>query len=229
VEEKTQKEKIVEFFQSLNWPGVVFEDNKISCPSGDIVLFDKKNTTIKFHFYNQTQNSYEKRSNRQTLIISEKVEPANILRSRGRSGYDISWFDYIKDILYINDTFTKIKILTTGKKILRRTSEKIIQIPESIFSTISDDSYEVYKNGQSSKNRIETYLKNKLKLKYTKKAPKEVTTIGKGDFSFMVERFNLKNKDKKKDYEKFLDTEDIKNLEYFTEKLIKDEVFHQIF
>lgn len=229
MEEKTQKEKIVEFFQSLNWPGVVFEDNKISCPSGDIVLFDKKNTTIKFHFYNQTQNSYEKRSNRQTLIISEKVEPANILRSRGRSGYDISWFDYIKDILYINDTFTKIKILTTGKKILRRTSEKIIQIPESIFSTISDDSYEVYKNGQSSKNRIETYLKNKLKLKYTKKAPKEVTTIGKGDFSFMVERFNLKNKDKKKDYEKFLDTEDIKNLEYFTEKLIKDEVFSSDF
>lgn len=225
MEEKTQKEKIVEFFQSLNWPGMVFEDNKISCPSGDIVLFDKKNTTIKFHFYNQTQNSYEKRRNRQTLIISEKVEPANILRSRGRSGYDISWFDYIKDILCINDTFTKIKILTTGKKILRRTSEKIIQIPESIFSTISDDSYEVYKNGQSSKNRIETYLKNKLKLKYTKKAPKEVTTIGKGDFSFMVERFNLKNKDKKKDYEKFLDTEDIKNLEYFTEKLIKDEVF----
>lgn len=41
----------------------------------------------------------------------------------------------------------------------------------------------------------------------------------------MVERFNLKNKNKKKDYDNFLDLEDTKNLEYFTEKLICDEVF----
>lgn len=225
MEEKTQKEKIIEFFQSLNWPGMVFEDSKISCPSGDIVIFNKKEVVIDFYFYNQTQNSYEKRNNRQTLIISEKVEPNNILRNRGRFGYDILWFDYVKDILNIDDTFTKIKVGSTGKKILRKNSEKVIQIPESIFSVISDDSYDVYKKGQSSKNRIETFLINKLKLKYTNKTPKETTTIGKGDFSFMVERFNLKNKNKKKDYNNFLDTEDVKNLEYFTEKLIRDEVF----
>lgn len=184
MEEKTQKEKIVEFFQSLNWPGMIFEDSKITCPSGDIAVFNKKDTTIDFHFYNQTQNSYEKRNNRQTLIISERVEPSNILRARGRTGYDISWFDYMKDILNIDDTFTKIKIMDTGKKILRKGSEKTLQIPESIFSAISDDSYDVYKKGQSSKNRIETFLINKLKLKYTNKSPKEVTTIGKGDFFY---------------------------------------------
>jgi hypothetical protein len=226
MDEQTPKEKIVEFFKSLNWPEMVFEDNKISCPSGDIVLFDGKNISINFHFYNRTQNRYEKRNNRQTLIVTDKVDPSNILSVRFRgNGYDISWIDYIRNILSIDESFSKIKILTTGKKILRKTAEKIIQIPESIFLEMAEDAHEVYRKGKSSKNRLETYLINKLKLKYTNKTPKETTTVAKGDFSFMIERFNLKSKNKKKDYENHLDLEDLKNLEYFTEKLIKDEAF----
>ena len=225
MEEKTQKEKIVEFFQSLNWPGMIFEDNKILCSSGDVVIFNKKDVLIDFHYYNRQQNSYEKTNNRQSLIISDKVNIDNVLRTRYGSDYNIPWFQYIKLILGIDDTFSKIKVLNTGKKILRKTNEKMLQIPEPILIDILSDSYDVFKKGKSSRDRIETFLINKLKLKYTSKAPKEVTTIGKGDFSFMVERFNLKNKNKKKDYDNFLDIEDIKNLEYFTDKLIKDEVF----
>jgi hypothetical protein len=225
MEEKTPKEVVVDFFKALDWPEMVFEDNKISCPSGDIVVFDGRNIIIDFHFYNRTQNKYEKRNNRQTLVISDKVNLNAVLNVRYGNGYDISWIDYIKNILSIDESFTKIKILTTGKKILRKTAEKTIQIPEEIFTAIADDAYEVYKKGKSSKNRLETYLINKLKLKYTNKAPKETTTVAKGDFSFMVERFNLKSKNKKKDYENHLDVEDLKNLEYFTEKLIRDEAF----
>lgn len=225
MEEKTSKEKIVEFFRALDWPGMVFEEDKISCPSGDVVVFDGQNIVIDFHFYYRLQNNYEKRSNRPTLIISSQVDPNNVLHKRRGSGYDISWFDYIRNILSIDDTFTKVKVLPTGKKILRKTTEKTIQIPESILVDMSADAYEVFKKGKSSRDRLETYLINKLKLKYTNKAPKETTTVGEGDFSFLVERFNLKNKNKKKDYEKFLNIEDIRNLEYFTEKLIRDEVF----
>ena len=225
MEEKTPKEIAIDFFKALDWPEMVFEDKKISCPSGDVVVFDGRNIIIDFHFYNRTQNKYEKRNNRQTLVISDTVNLNVVLNVRYGNGYDISWFDYIKNILSIDESFTKIKILTTGKKILRKTGEKMIQIPEEIFTAMADDAYEVYKEGKSSKNRLETYLVNKLKLKYTNKAPKETTTVAKGDFSFMVERFNLKSKNKKKDYEAHLDIEDLKNLEYFTEKLIRDEAF----
>jgi len=226
MEEKTPKEKIIEFFKTLDWPEMVFEDNKISCPSGDVAVFDGKNISIDFHFYNRTQDKYEKRSNRPTLIISNKVDPNNVLNIRFRgSGYDVSWFDYIRSILSIDESFSKIKILTTGKKILRKAAEKTIQIPEPVFVEMAEDARNVYKKGKSSKNRLETYLINKLKLKYTAKTPKETTTVAKGDFSFMIERFNLKSKNKKKDYENYLDLEDLKNLEYFTEKLIRDEAF----
>jgi hypothetical protein len=226
MEEKTPKEKIIEFFKTLDWPEMVFGDNKISCPSGDVAVFDGNNISIDFHFYNRAQNKYGKRNNRQTLIISNKVDPNNVLNVRFRgSGYDVSWFDYIRSILSIDESFSKIKILTTGKKILRKAAEKTIQIPESVFVEMSEDARNVYKNGKSSKNRLETYLINKLKLKYTNKTPKETTTVAKGDFSFMIERFNLKSKNKKKDYENYLDLEDLKNLEYFTEKLIRDEAF----
>lgn len=205
---------------------MVFEDNKISCPSGDVVVFFGKNISVDFHFYNRTLNKYEKRTNHQTLVMSDKVDPANVLNVRFRgNGYDISWIDYIRSILNIDESFTKIKILPTGKKILRKNTEKTIQIPESVFIEIAEDSHSVYRKGKSSKNRLETYLINKLKLKYTNKAPKETTTVAKGDFSFMIERFNLKSKNKKKDYENHLDFEDLKNLEYFTEKLIRDEAF----
>lgn len=223
MEEKTPKEKVIEFFTSLGWPGIVFEENKVSCPSGDIAVFEKKVIIINFHYYNRLENKYEKRESRPTLYIPNKVDPMSILGAR-RSGFDIQWFDYIKDILTINESFSKLKI-SVGKKVLRKPTEKTIQIPETIFNEMAADSYDVFKKGKSSRSRLETYLINKLKLKYTNKAPKETTTIGKGDFSFMVERFNLKNKNSKKDYDKFLGTDDTKNLEYFTEKLIRDEVF----
>jgi len=225
MKEKTPKEKIFHFFKDLAWPAIVFEDGKISCPAGVILNYDKNNSIIDFFYYNRRENKYEKNSSRQTLIIEDGVDPLNILSIRSETAYDIQWSKYIKNILSINNKYSKIKITKSGRKILRKPTQKLIQIPESIFIKMADDSYDVFKKGRSSKNRLETWLINKLKLEYTNKAPKEVTTTDKGDFSFMVERFNLKNKNKKKDYEKFLDTEDIKNLEFFTEKLIKDEVF----
>jgi len=229
MEEKTLKEKIIDFFKTLEWPEMVFEDNKIKCPSGEIVVFDRNYISIDFHFYNKTQNKYEKRNNRQTLIIADKVDLNSVLNVRYANAYDIPWIDYIKNILSIDNTFTKIKVTTTGKKVLRRVAEKTIQIPQMILIEMANDSYEVYRKGKSSKNRLETYLINKLKLKYTNKTPKETTTVSQGDFSFVVERFNLKSKNKKKDYEHYLNLEDTKNLEYFTEKLIRDEVFSSDF
>lgn len=227
MEEKTPKENIVDFFKNIDWSDIIVSDEKISCPAGDIVTFDKDVIFVDFYFFNRTQNTYEKK-NRPTLILTKGVQPYTILNSRS-SSYDIQWFDYIKDILSIDDSYTKIKITENGKNILRKEKEKLIQIPQEIFGNLSDDSYDVYKKGKSSKNRLETYLKNKLKKKYTNKSPKETTTVAKGDFSFMVERFNLKNKKSSKDYEKFLTIEDTQNLEHLTEKLIRDEVFSSDF
>ncbi|MBU1046234.1 DUF4263 domain-containing protein [Patescibacteria group bacterium] len=226
---RESREKIIEFFKNLEWPEMVFEDEKISCPAGNIVIFDDKSVYIDFYYYKKSKNIYEKKNNRQTLVISYKTNIWDVLNVRYINGYDISWFEYIKNILDINNSFEKIKIIYGGKKILRKTKEKTIQIPESIFIDMASDSYEVFKKGKSSKNRLETFLINKLKLKYTNKMPRETTTIAKGDFSFMVERFNLKNKNEKKDYINYLDIEDTNNLEYFTEKLIKDEVFSSDF
>ena len=144
MEEKTPKEKVIEFFKALEWPEMVFEENKISCPSGDVVVFDGKNIVVDFYYYNRNQNKYEKRNNKQTLILSEKVDLLSVLYVRYGNGYDIQWFDYIKNILGIDDTFEKIKIVTTGKKIIRKVPEKTIQIPESVFVEIASDSYEVF-------------------------------------------------------------------------------------
>lgn len=223
--ESTSRENLVESFRSLGWPGMVIEDKKISCPSGDIVNFVGKTIEVNFHYFDRAQNKYEIRENRPTLIIADKVNPENVISIRNGNRYDIQWFDYLKKILNIDDNFEKVKIVKSGIKILRKSADKTIQIPESIFVNLSDDAYDVYKKGKSSKNRLETFLVNKLRFKYSQKVPKEVTTIAKGDFTFMVERFNLKNKAAKKDYNKFLDPDDTKNLQYFTEKLIKDGVF----
>lgn len=116
MEEKTPKEKIIESFQSLLWPEMVFTNNKITCPAGEIVSFEGKKTEINFIYYIKAENKYEKRNNRQVLILDNKVDPLSILRFQLNRGYDIQWFDYIKDILNIDSTFTKIKIVKTGKK-----------------------------------------------------------------------------------------------------------------
>jgi hypothetical protein len=224
-EEKSPKEILFDFFRSLEWPKMIIGDSKITCPAGEILRVDRGIFVIDFYYYNRNENTYQKRENKHTLLLDKKVEPLSVISIRYTNGYDIQWFDYVKRILDIDNKYSKVKITNSGKKIIRRNSEKIIQIPHSIFTEMVSDSYDVFKKGKSSKSRLETFLVNRLKLKFTNKTPKETTTVGKGDFSFMVERFNLKNKNKKKDYKKFLDEEDTKNLEWFTEKLIKDEVF----
>lgn len=227
MEEKTSKERIAEYFQSFETPGIIFIDEKISCPEGDFLTFGKKFTNVDFFSYDKEKNKYEKRNNRPTLIVHNDVDLFEVLDTRSSSYYDIRWFDYLRAILGIDEDY--IKITKTGSRIIRRKSDKLIVIPKIILDEIYSDSLSVFKQGKSSRARLVTYLLNKLKLKYTKKAPKETTTVGIGDFSFMVERFNLKNKHTKKDYEKFLNKEDVKNLEFFTDKLIKDSVFSSDF
>lgn len=223
MQQQTPKDVISDLFRSLEWPDLIVERSKITCPAGDVVTFENKKTIIHFYYYNRRQNTYEKK-NRPSLIIPTNVDPLTILYHSGQASYDISWFFYIKDVLGIDDSFEKLEITKRGG-IRRERSRKIFKISETKFEEISEDVREVAKRGKSSKNRIERYLLNHLKLKHIGRMPKETTTIDKGDFSFMIDRFNLKGKNKKKDYEKFLNTEDIKNLEYFSQKLIQDEVF----
>lgn len=55
------------------------------------------------------------------------------------------------------------------------------------------------------------------------------TYIEKGEFSFVINKLNLRTKKEKKDFLTFLDETDLKDLENLAESLIKKEVFSEMF
>jgi len=225
---KDPKEQLVEKFTALDFPRMTIVGDKVSCVDGEMLSFSNGYAKVKFYSYTYKTSTYNLKRNGLTLTVDENIDPNQFIRFTANS-YDISWFDYINAIFSISGTYTNIKIVKNGTKVIRRAKQKEIIIPEKKYLELMEDSSEVYKKGKSTKNKVETYLTNNLIRKHTTRKIKETTTTNEGDFTFIIKRFNLKNKKKKKDYSKYLNDEDIKNLEMFNEKLIKDEVFSKDF
>ncbi|MBX7148735.1 DUF4263 domain-containing protein [bacterium] len=225
-----QSDEIWKFFEGLSWPSIVFKSDRISCPAGDLLIKENNKYILNIIFFNRADNKYEKRNNRPTFEIDSEIDLLKLIYAKRGINYDFKYFDYIKRVLSINDEiFHKIKITKIGSEIRRYAKRGFLVIQEEIILNLINDSKEVYFKGKSSKNRLETYLINKLKVRYTNNIPKEVTTTDKGDFSFLIERFNLKTKKRRKDYEKYIDENDIQNLSRLAEKMIRDEVFPKEF
>ena len=215
------KTEFKEFFEILKWPNLEFKENEISIPMGKILELKNSEYYLNFYWYNRVESEYGKTPFPQ-IVFKEDFDIRSILNIQ-ENKYYVKNKNIFKPALNISENIKKIKIEQNFSGI-RNYSGTLKISPENITELIADLS-ETNRKISRHRNAITNYLVKKVHNKYLKKKIRDVTTVEPGSFEYLVDRFNLKTKKTRKDYEKFLNKNDISSLELLTENLIKDEIF----
>jgi|GEM_PF-1547472 len=193
-----------------------------------IVIAEESKEYILIHRvrYNRDTDSYESFSNPTTNKFSRKipvVEQKNIVLSvPGR--YWINRLSQVKTVLVAD---FDIGVIEIGKfnRISLGPAKKFVKIPIQTFFAMVADINDVKRRGESYKSSIERHLFNKLVKKYRNRDIVHVTNTSKGEFNFLINRFNLPIKKKEAEFKKYLDGNDINAIQDLTKSLIVNNVF----
>jgi len=228
-------ERIGSHLTALRWPDLVIEANRIFINRPEQLTIVEKNTDgyhISFVWYNSRENKYGIRSVLQKVVLAESVELSDVFYLDSR-GYKLSYDSYVKGILqlgYGGTNSNKVDKIEINPNILRQSQgNRILKIPLVKWIDIVKDAKDISDTSSSYGSSVARYLTNKFSKKHINKDTKSVTTTQKGEFDFLVHRFNLKTKKKKRDYEKHLSKNDISSLQDLVLSFIQKEIFEPDF
>lgn len=185
-----------------------------------LFLFLRIENENKTFIYRNLYDSLE------TIVFPQKFQINTILTKDLR----------LREYGQLNNVFkfknNKIKSITITDEVDRYeivTAQQTIKInPESIIEIIGkfDD---IYKNSKEYSSKYVTYKTNEYQKNYFGIEKDKKTTTVKGEFKFIVDRFNLPTKNSKADFNKYLDNGDTFALQELCLKLIQKEVFEADF
>lgn len=236
--EEQENKDIFELFSEFTWSDRLSIDrnSKIISIAGkeDLIFETKKGMNIlKFFLFDDETKEIKVRMGHPLQIeYPLDISPTEILEfwnntTTSNSGYMLCYkYGIFKRILLISENnIERIKISKDYKDIKVFKQKKEILVPFEKFIEIKKEVEKIDRTGSSRKQSVERYLTNKSIEKFLNKKIKDVTTVDRGDFAFLIDRFNLKTKKTEADFKKHLDDTDILKIEEFTDKIIRKQIF----
>lgn len=231
--ESSDDKNIYDRFREIAWAqGFSIDEVTKTIKDNDqeVIFQQNKNTSIiKFRTYNRDTRDVVQRSCVDELEFDNDINPSEILEfwSGGQTGggYCISYnYPVFQKILQIRERgINKIKVSKEFTKISK--NKTILSVPLSIFLEIKQRADSIESQGSTSKDSLKRYLINNAIFDFLNIKIRPTTTINKGDFKFYVERSNLQSKKEKKDFNEFLNNEDVTSLGELFLKMVKKDVF----
>jgi len=225
-EEKSLTKFIYDKLESGGWPDLTLEEKRklIDCPKGKVLSFTSNKYTLTFYSYSQQTNEYYERDTYKSITFPKSFDIRNFLWIKQNGNFKISYESQFKKILNpTNKRIEKINI-STGTK-TRRFYGTTLTISKDVFINTIAEATSISKRKKSYANSAENYLANLASFEFTKETKQRTTYLNKGEFTFLIDRFNLSTKKQKQDFEKYLDNYDISSLEEMFEGMIKNSVF----
>ena len=214
------------------WRGVEVDEDTgaLVCPKGTILQKDNKgNLQLKFFSYSGQPLQYYEREKYHTVIFPEAFDIRKYLYFRNNGNYKLSNEPQFKKIINaLGKDLEQIKITESGNNFRRFYGAKLV-ISEDVFVASMGEAENIRKLKGSYAATLENYLANNAAQKFSKDFKKRTTYINKGEFLFLVNRLNLGTKKSQKDFQKYLEADDITSIESLTERLVKFDMFSDEF
>ncbi len=231
--ESSNDKNIYDRFREIAWAqGFLIDEATKTIKDNDqeVIFRQNKNTSIiKFRTFNRDTRDVVQRSCVDEFEFDNDINPSEILEfwSGGQTGggYCISYnYPVFQKILQIRErNINKIKVSKKCTKISK--NKTILSVPLPVFLEIKQRADSIESQGSTSKDSLKRYLINNAIFDFLNIKIRPTTTINKGDFQFYIERSNLKSKKEKKDFNQFLNDEDIVSLGELFLKMVKKDVF----
>lgn len=235
MEENTEEENkdIYEYFKEILWAQdfLIDKDNKIIKDNDQETIFHQggDSSILRFRVFNRDTRDVVQRSCVELLEFDNDIKPSEIIEfwSGGQTGggYCISYnYPVFQKILQIKErNITKIKVSRAFVGIKKK--KGVLSIPFSIYTEIKQRADLIESQGTTSKEALKRYLINNAIFDFLNVKIRPTTTISRGDFKFFVDRSNLQSKKERKNFDEFLNEEDITALGEMFMKMVKKEVF----
>lgn len=230
---------IYDLFSHFSWAGLLEIDKnkkqiKIAGTDEYILKKDENFLSLAFYDYDEQTKKLILKDGYITLLAQKDLDILSLINywsdsDKNSHGYNLlrEYFVF-KDILDISaDGITKIKVSKSFKRLQRHGD--VLNLPKIIFEDIKNESKGINKRVSSSKNKFLRFLINNSKNEFLNKKIQRTTSTIKGDFDYLVYKFNLTTKKNKKDFQQFLNDDDIKSLGELFESMIKNEVFPEAY
>jgi hypothetical protein len=224
-------EKIIDFFKLLGWPLLSIKEELFQVSFGDQILYEFKNKIHKIYFfkYNQRERRVEKRYYYLESIEFTDLIDFDDLIYINANGYKVSYYNQLNNILLASQRKIKHIIITNECKQIEVKEDDKIKISPNFFTKILSDAKFIYDTVKSYSGSVEHYLTIKSLRKFKIKDVGFTTSTKKGEFEFIIDRFNLTTKKAKKDFTESLNLKDIVGLEKLADSLIKKDIFSEEF
>ncbi|MEW7290129.1 Shedu anti-phage system protein SduA domain-containing protein [Aquimarina sp. 2304DJ70-9] len=220
--------KFEEYIESLELEEVILkDDNFIHESSEEIIVTKTKNTYIvALKRFDQNEKKYIDRYN-ELKKIEFPVDFEGFTELFIRK-VQINYYSILKDFLQI-DTKSVKKIKLTADKDKFRLYKGSYTISIEKYQKMLSVAKSINNRANSYRTSALRYLVNERKTDFKGKTTKRTTSIAKGEFNFLINRFNIDKKEKPEEFKKYLNETDIQSVQQLTEKLIKHEVFDNEF
>lgn len=210
------------------WRGVEIDEDSgnLICAGG--VLLEKvpgNNLKLNFYYYGGTPPQYTQREKYSSIIFPDNFDIRNHLYIRNTGNYKLSNERQFKKIVNNLDTDCEIiKISGTSTSFKRFYGTKLV-ISKDVFVSAMSKASSVAEKQRSFASSVENYLAKQAAQEFGNDVRRNTTYAIKGEASFFVDRLNLATKRSKRDFERFLNTDDIESIEVLAEQLIRHGVF----
>lgn len=232
---KNQVDLFHETLVSFGWPKLLKKSNVITADKDKKIILElsEEKYYLYFIWYDRKESQYKYRDGIEKIVFDKDIALNDFITVQ-KDGYNLQYNKTLKNILQINsgsanEYIKNINISSKYKKIAVNKKQKSIDIPISTLKDIIDDAKKISKKSSSYGKSLGRYLINGCIKKYFNKSIRKMTLTKKGEFNFLINRFNLKSKTSKDKILGYLDKSDISSIQSLFTVLIEKDIFDENF
>lgn len=230
--EKTIVEKIIDEFTQNGFEIKSSEDrlqNYLLNGDEEIKIIEQNEQGITLHLVRKDKEgnfSYQKGF--ELFIFEKDLDISNFIYVK-ESGCYLSQSWQFRRVNNIDERTTKLILRKKFKSKRQSKRNKSLTISPDQYGAIIAELWQADRKSKSYRNSYRNYLLNDLTESFSSKKIKDTTSLQKGEYNFLTHRLNLKTKNKRSDFLKYLNNDDINALQDLTIKLINQNVFSRDF
>ena len=219
-------QNLIQKIQDLEWEELNVENNEVSIQDNEQVLLSINDGIATLNLLDRKESDEGEISFENSYINLARLEfPINFdasdVLTRNLKLRHYAKFNEVFDFNNRNIECISISEDTDDYEV----NGNIVSInPESIIAVISTYN-EIYVDAKGYHGKFVSYKSREYQKAYFGIEKEKKTLSNKGEFTFLVDRFNLTTKRKKADFLKYLNDNDLISLQDLTLKLIQKEVF----